>query len=70
MNEQTIENGKTENVTLEFEFEAARTALMNLLRKLAECEGWRETAHAVAEMTQDLDVTRYRFIHGDDPWRA
>jgi hypothetical protein len=67
MNETTIENGKT---ALKFEFEAARTALMNLLQKLAEREGWRETVRAVAEITQDLDVARYRFIHGDDPWRA
>jgi hypothetical protein len=63
-NETTIENGKT---ALRVDFEAARTALMNLLQKLAEHEGWRETARAVAETIQDLDVARYVFIHGDDP---
>ena len=56
MNEQTNEmpNGKTENAALEFEFDAARTAIENLVRKLLE-RGREDVAHIVNVMHHDLD---------------
>jgi hypothetical protein len=48
MNEQTIENGKTETKPLESEFDAADTAIVNLLRKLHEHEREREAGIVIA----------------------
>jgi hypothetical protein len=57
---ETIENGKTENVELEFEFAAARTAIENLVRKLLE-RGREDVAHIVNVMHHDLDGAREQF---------
>jgi hypothetical protein len=54
MNEPAIANGKTEVIPLEFEFEAVRTAIENLVRKLRE-HGRDDVAHIVNVMHHDLD---------------
>ena len=45
---------------VEFEFEAAKQALINLRRKLEECEYYRE-ASTVIGMVRDLSLARERY---------
>jgi hypothetical protein len=53
-------NGKTEIGPVDFEFEAARQAIENLMRKLSEHEYHRE-ASMVSGMIRDLDIARERY---------
>jgi len=61
MNETTIENGKTETTALRFEFAAARTATVNLLRKLEE-RGRKHEAGIVSACVGALDMAHERIF--------
>jgi hypothetical protein len=60
MNETTIENGKTEIGPAEFEFEAARRALDNLVQTL-EVLRFDHEASAVSSILRDLAGVRAHF---------
>ena len=62
MNETTIENGKTETIPLQFEFAAARTATVNLLRKLEEQYGRDYEAGIVSACVGALDIAWERIF--------